>query len=91
MSIAKKALAAGLAVVAFTGVMSSFTPAAQADWRYDNWRANAWHARDYRYNEWRAHRWGAPVYYGRRVYVRPPIVYAPRPPSPGINLLFNFR
>lgn len=91
MSILKKTLAAGLAVAAFAGAMSSFVPSAQAYWRYEGWRADAWRARDYRWNEWRVHRWGAPVYYGRRVYYRPPIVYAPPPPSPGIHLLFNFR
>jgi hypothetical protein len=91
MSILKRTLAGGLAVVAFAGAMTSFTPSAQAYWRNDGWRANAWRARDYRYNQWRAHRWGAPYYYGARTYYRPPIVYGPPPPSPGIGLFFNIR
>jgi hypothetical protein len=86
MSILKRAVAGGLAVVAFAGVMSSFVPSAQAYDRHDGWRGH-----DRRYNQWRGHRWGAPYYYGPRVYYTPPVVYAPPPPSPGINLLFNVR
>jgi hypothetical protein len=86
MSILKRSLALGLAVVAFAGAMGSFAPSAHADWRRDNWRRH-----DVRTRQWRDHRWGTPYYYGRRAYVAPPIVYGPPPPSPGINLLFNFR
>jgi hypothetical protein len=87
MNIAAKILRGGVAAVVLTTVLGSLSaPAAHAD-RYDR---RAWRDHEYRERVWRERRYDNRYYYGRRVYVAPPVVYGPPPPA-GLSLFFNVR
>jgi len=81
-------LRGGIAAAMLATVTSSLVaPAAHADW-YDR---RVYREHIVRERVYRERHYGYPYYYGRRVYVAPPVVYGPPPPPPGINLFFNIR
>jgi hypothetical protein len=96
MSAAGKILRGGVAAAVLSTLLGSLTaPAAHADWHdrrgwhehehERGWRGGYGYGRGYGYG------YGHPYYYGRRVYVAPPVVYGPPPPPPGIGLFFGVR
>ena len=81
-------LRGGIAAAVLCTVGGSLVaPAAHADW-YDR---RVYREHVVRERVYRERHYGYPYYYGRRVYVAPPVVYGPPPPPPGVNLFFNIR